>query len=35
VTAALLFLIGVALGATLNALWDWVVELFEISREQR
>lgn len=34
-TAALMFLIGVAFGALLNALWDDVVDLFDIYRDQR
>lgn len=32
---ALLFLIGLAVGALLNAIWDDVLELLELFREQR
>ena len=33
-TAALMFLFGVAFGAALNAMWAWVWELFDITRER-
>jgi hypothetical protein len=35
VTAGLMFLLGLAAGALLNALWADVVELLDIYREQR
>jgi hypothetical protein len=35
VTVALMFLFGVAFGALLNALWEDVMDLLDIYREQR
>lgn len=32
---ALVFLLGVSLGALMNALWSSVVELFDLYREER
>jgi hypothetical protein len=34
-TAALMFMVGVAFGAALNALWGDVLELFDLYRENR
>jgi hypothetical protein len=35
VIVALVFMVGVACGALLNALWDDVVELLDLYREER
>jgi hypothetical protein len=35
VTAALVLLVGVAIGAVMNELWKDILELLELYREQR
>jgi hypothetical protein len=35
VTAALMFMVGVAFGALLNALWTDLWELFDLYRDER